>query len=272
MLLAPEDEIGPAHLREDPAQLGRGGDVVVSRLGPVGVDFLHHFQPRALASCRKCRALTEGAPSRPCGQERLHDLLLQEADDGPLRTDLLAALRRGARIAIRITGPAKDLTRSHSRIDRMTEEAGPAAEALAAGGLSITLARVEDADRQYLVVLRPTAAPTSRAGGMPRPGHSPALFRLHRASRGTTPSSGRTANASLRPCWTCQGSIGGKEGSKLELREKAGPNRLECPGCEQVLRPGRPVSGGQTGVFGMRVIPSSVMRRMSSSSSPEQSG
>ncbi|MFI9323226.1 hypothetical protein ACIGXI_26080 [Kitasatospora aureofaciens] len=117
--------------------------------------FLHHFQPRALASCRKCRALAEGAPSRPCGQERLHDLLLREADDGPLRTDLLAALRRGARIAIWITGPAKDLTRFHSRIDRMTEEAGPAAEALAAGGLSITLARVEDTDRQYLVVLPP---------------------------------------------------------------------------------------------------------------------
>ncbi|MFH9355607.1 hypothetical protein [Kitasatospora sp. NPDC017646] len=117
--------------------------------------FLHHFQPRALASCRKCRALAEAAPSRPCGQERLHDLLLQEADDGPLRTDLLAALRRGARIAIWITGPAKDLTRFHSRIDRMTEETGPATEALAAAGTSITLARVEDTARQYLVVLPP---------------------------------------------------------------------------------------------------------------------
>lgn len=117
--------------------------------------FLHHFQPQGLASCRKCRASAEAAPSRPCGQERLHDLLLQAADDGPLRTDLLAALRRGARIAIWITGPAKDLTRFHSRIDRMTEGAGPAAESLAAAGASITLARVEDAGRQYLVVLPP---------------------------------------------------------------------------------------------------------------------
>ncbi|MFE4977702.1 hypothetical protein ACFRAR_37050 [Kitasatospora sp. NPDC056651] len=117
--------------------------------------FLHHFQPQALASCRKCRALAEGAPSQPCGQERLHDLLLQEAEDGPLRTDLLAELRRGARIAIWITGPAKDLTRFHSRIDRMTEEAGPAAEALAAAKTSITLVRVEDTDRHYLVVLSP---------------------------------------------------------------------------------------------------------------------
>ncbi|MFJ4190597.1 hypothetical protein [Kitasatospora sp. NPDC089509] len=43
----------------------------------------------------------------------------------------------------------------------------------------------------------------------------------------------RAANAALRPCWTCRGSIGGKEGSKLELREKAGPDRLECQTCEQ---------------------------------------
>ncbi|MGW7448529.1 hypothetical protein [Kitasatospora sp. NPDC054795] len=43
----------------------------------------------------------------------------------------------------------------------------------------------------------------------------------------------RTANAALRPCWTCRGSIGGKEGSKLELGEKAGPDRLECPECER---------------------------------------
>ncbi|MFF2147497.1 hypothetical protein [Kitasatospora sp. NPDC058190] len=41
----------------------------------------------------------------------------------------------------------------------------------------------------------------------------------------------RAANAALRPCWTCRGSIGGKEGSELELREKAGLDRLECPQC-----------------------------------------
>ncbi|RPE27968.1 hypothetical protein [Kitasatospora cineracea] len=38
----------------------------------------------------------------------------------------------------------------------------------------------------------------------------------------------------LRPCWTCRGSIGGKEGSKLELRQEAQPDRLECPDCVQV--------------------------------------
>ncbi|MFI8085888.1 replication-relaxation family protein [Kitasatospora sp. NPDC086009] len=46
----------------------------------------------------------------------------------------------------------------------------------------------------------------------------------------------RTANAALRPCWTCRGSIGGKEDSPLELTEEAGPNRLECPDCEKTRK------------------------------------
>ena len=154
--------------------------------------FLHHFQPQALASCRKCRALAEAAPSRPSGQERLHDLLLQEADDGPLRTDLLAALRRGARIAIWITGPAKDLTRFYARLDQMTEGAGPAAEMLAAAGTSITLARVENADQQYLVVLPPDGgariargtAVASSPVASPSPSPTPPI------PQGTAPSSG----------------------------------------------------------------------------------
>jgi hypothetical protein len=41
----------------------------------------------------------------------------------------------------------------------------------------------------------------------------------------------RVANAKLRPCWTCRGSIGGKTDSKPELTEKAGADRLECPQC-----------------------------------------
>ncbi|OKI00566.1 hypothetical protein AMK13_33395 [Streptomyces sp. CB02056] len=131
--------------------------------------FLNLFEPQYPGSCHKCRALAEAAPSRPCGQERLHDLLLRDADDAPLRTDLLAALRRGASIAIWITGPTTDL-QSHARLDLMTEEAGPAAEALAAVGRSVTLARVEDADRQYLVVLPPDGrARIARGAVVPAP-------------------------------------------------------------------------------------------------------
>ncbi|MET8629641.1 hypothetical protein ABZW30_38940 [Kitasatospora sp. NPDC004669] len=41
----------------------------------------------------------------------------------------------------------------------------------------------------------------------------------------------REGNAALRPCWWCRGSIDGKAGSRLELREKARPDWLECLGC-----------------------------------------
>ncbi|MFE6053958.1 hypothetical protein ACFQ6N_24670 [Kitasatospora sp. NPDC056446] len=109
--------------------------------------------------------MAEAAPSRPCGQERLHDRLLQQADDAPLRTDLLAALRGGARIVVWITGPAEDLTRSYSRIDRMTEEAGPAAEALAAAAGPASpwpVSRTPTGSTSSSC--RPAAAPASRVG------------------------------------------------------------------------------------------------------------
>ncbi|MFJ9446244.1 hypothetical protein ACIRRH_30950 [Kitasatospora sp. NPDC101235] len=60
----------------------------------------------------------------------------------------------------------------------MTEEAGPAAEELAAAGsASITMARVEDTDRQYLVVLPPDGrARTARGAVAASPGASPWVY------------------------------------------------------------------------------------------------
>ncbi|WP_395298417.1 hypothetical protein ACF9IK_36930 [Kitasatospora hibisci] len=134
--------------------------------------YLHHFEPQYLASCHTCRGLAEAAPTRPCAQERLHDRLQADAPDSPLREDLLTALRRGARIAIWITAPAAGLTRHYARLDQLTEGAGPAAAALAAGGPSITLARVEDAGRggaahRYLVVLPFDGPPRIARGPLP---------------------------------------------------------------------------------------------------------
>ncbi|MET8630275.1 hypothetical protein ABZW30_42325 [Kitasatospora sp. NPDC004669] len=42
----------------------------------------------------------------------------------------------------------------------------------------------------------------------------------------------RTANAAMHPCYTCQGSIGGKPDSIAELHKPADPYRLECPDCD----------------------------------------
>ncbi|MFJ6140209.1 hypothetical protein [Kitasatospora sp. NPDC092286] len=63
----------------------------------------------------------------------------------------------------------------------------------------------------------------------------------------------RAANAQLRPCWTCRGSIGGKEGPWLELTEKAGPDRLECPQC---------VSDRETKGLGPLVLPAPTRREL----------
>ncbi|MFJ3221596.1 replication-relaxation family protein [Kitasatospora sp. NPDC086801] len=69
---------------------------------------------------------------------------------------------------------------------------------------------------------------TRRPGGRCWPCHQDREERLDREAEERLEAA-REANAALRPCWTCRGSIGGKEGSKLELREKAGRDRLECP-------------------------------------------
>ncbi|MFD8787261.1 hypothetical protein [Kitasatospora sp. NPDC059599] len=54
----------------------------------------------------------------------------------------------------------------------------------------------------------------------------------------------REANAALRPCWTCRGSIGGKAGSGLELRGEGRPGPAGVPAVRR--RPG----DGETGPVG----------------------
>ncbi|MET8631120.1 replication-relaxation family protein [Kitasatospora sp. NPDC004669] len=73
---------------------------------------------------------------------------------------------------------------------------------------------------------------TRRPGGRCWTCHQEHTQRLEREAEEQLEAA-REANAALRPCWTCRGSIGGKAGSKLELRQEAGSDRLECPGCVQ---------------------------------------
>ncbi|MFJ7280857.1 hypothetical protein [Kitasatospora sp. NPDC098663] len=73
---------------------------------------------------------------------------------------------------------------------------------------------------------------TRRPGGRCWTCHQDRNERLEREAEEQLEAA-RTANAAVRPCWTCRGSIGGEEGSVLELTGKAGPGRLECPRCER---------------------------------------
>ena len=130
--------------------------------------YLHLFDPGALHSCRKCRGRAEAAPTEPCAQERLHDKV-RSTVQGKVRDDLLAALRRGAKIALWINGPSASLAKHYAKLDELTEGAGPAAEACATA-TTIGLARVEDGPWRFVVVL-------------PEDGGSPLVARGPRGSR-----------------------------------------------------------------------------------------
>ncbi|MER6076570.1 hypothetical protein ABT187_49555 [Streptomyces sp. NPDC001817] len=61
--------------------------------------YRHLFDPAGPQACPRCREKAEAAPTQPCAQERLHNAL-QAAAPGEARDDLLAALRRGARVGL----------------------------------------------------------------------------------------------------------------------------------------------------------------------------
>ncbi|MFB6613338.1 hypothetical protein ACFCV9_03800 [Streptomyces sp. NPDC056367] len=113
--------------------------------------YLHLFVPGALQSCRRCRRQAEAAPTVPCAQERLHDRV-RGAAQGQARDDLLAALRRGAKVGLWISGPSASLAKDYAKLDGLTDGAGPAAEAFTAA-TTIGLARVDDGRWRFLVVL-----------------------------------------------------------------------------------------------------------------------
>ncbi|MEU4115490.1 hypothetical protein AB0F71_13455 [Kitasatospora sp. NPDC028055] len=100
--------------------------------------------------CPRCQHLAATAPPRPGVQERLHERVL-DAAEGPLRTDLLAALRRGAPVPTWLDGPADSLA-PHAGLDELTEGAAPAAAAFATAR-TLALALAEDGPWRYLVVL-----------------------------------------------------------------------------------------------------------------------
>ncbi len=113
--------------------------------------FRHLFEPERRKACPDCRQRAKAAPTRPCAQERLHDRL-QAADPGQARDDLLAALRKVAKVRLWIRGPAASLARHYARLDSLTEGAEPAIEAFNTAR-TIGLARVEDGDWHFLAVL-----------------------------------------------------------------------------------------------------------------------
>ncbi|MEU4588525.1 hypothetical protein AB0F92_41890 [Kitasatospora aureofaciens] len=125
--------------------------------------YRHHFGMRIGARfCPRCRELAAAASARPGVQERLHQRVLDVAD-GPLRTDLLAALRRGAPVPTWLNGPA-DFLVLHAGLDTLTEGTADAAAAFESTP-TLSLALAEDGPWRYLVLLPHDHTPPLLARG-----------------------------------------------------------------------------------------------------------
>jgi hypothetical protein len=118
---------------------------------------LHHFDRHYEKSCPECGTRAAAAPTEPCGQERLHNRLL-EADPSPAREDVLAALRRGAHIRHWMTGPGRATARFYLKPDRITEGRDAVVAAFDTDD-SVGFARVESPTGNFVVALAFDAPP-----------------------------------------------------------------------------------------------------------------
>lgn len=118
--------------------------------------YRHLFTPGGIRACPRCREQAAAAPTVLCTQERLHSKVLTAAP-GPLRAQLLDALRSGAKVPVWVTGPASQVTR-HARVDRITHGAEAVRDLLSCSG-RIGIARVAQPSGEFLIVLPEGDAP-----------------------------------------------------------------------------------------------------------------
>ncbi len=124
------------------------------------------FEAGGVRACPGCVERAAAAPTEPCEQERLHDLVLAAAD-GPLRDRLVAVLRQGAEITMWVNGGGESVGKHYARLDRVVEGAEALAAALRTPG-RVGVARVVDDGGEFIVVLPGEGSPAigwATAGG-----------------------------------------------------------------------------------------------------------
>jgi hypothetical protein len=82
--------------------------------------YRHLFFPQHPAACPACVKAAAEVPAMPSVQERLHDRVL-EAQGGPLRNELLAVLRAGAKIRLWVNGDPMDTLRHVAGLEQVPE-------------------------------------------------------------------------------------------------------------------------------------------------------
>ncbi|WP_067829169.1 hypothetical protein [Actinomadura kijaniata] len=131
----------------------------VTLCGLAGEEFVAvicNFEPDSEHACPRCRVEVLAAPTVPCGQERLHDRVLQAAPSA-LRTQLLQALRAGAELGIWINGPAERVA-IYAHVDRIAE-GRDALVSLLTGRDRVGVARVLQPTGEFVVVLPQSTRP-----------------------------------------------------------------------------------------------------------------
>jgi hypothetical protein len=129
-----------------------GGDETLCGIPGEQVDVYRHlFRPDGESACARCQEKAAAAPTERCAGERLHDLALTAAE-GPMRDELIDALRQGADITLWINGPAASLAKHYAMLDQIVEGREPVVAALRTND-SIGLARVIHGSWQFIVVL-----------------------------------------------------------------------------------------------------------------------
>ena len=119
------------------------------------VVYRHLFSANGAKVCHRCGERAALAPDQPCGQERLHDEILA-ADPGPLRDELVDALRGGADIPLWINGPAVHV-KSYVKLENVDDSERIAAMLNATDRIGI--ARVVSGPREFIIVLPATGNP-----------------------------------------------------------------------------------------------------------------
>ena len=118
--------------------------------------YRHFFSANRPKACHRCGERAALAPDRPCAQERLHDEILA-ADPGPLRDELVDALRSGADIALWINGPAMHI-KNYVKLENVIDDSERVAAMLNVTD-RIGIARVVSGPREFIIVLPATGHP-----------------------------------------------------------------------------------------------------------------
>ena len=115
-----------------------------------------HLFRGSKTACSSCRDEAAKAPTQPCVQEKLHNVL--NGVEGPLCEELREALRAGAKVPFWVTGSAASMMKHYVMLEQNVDGREEAASIEDFNG-GLGVARVATAKRRFLVLIPEDATP-----------------------------------------------------------------------------------------------------------------